>query len=133
MSCTYLGSPSKYTSTQEHKYTSCTLGLQASTQVHKNTSTKVAPWISKQVHPLRVELGEQVRGWSVLHWDAHAVQRRHPLLLASLHLQGAVLKTPHGVHPGLLRIGLFQKDRSMLGLGSTATTIGQYSRLTLVE
>ena len=52
----------------------------------------------------RRHLGEQVRGWSVLHWDANAVQGRHPLLLRALHLQGAVLKTPHGVHPGLLGI-----------------------------
>ena len=60
------------------------------------------PGVAQQVHPLRVELGEEVGGRRVLHGDAHAVQRGHPLLLTALHLQSSVFKTPHGIHPGLL-------------------------------
>ena len=60
------------------------------------------PGVPKQVHPLGVELGEQMGGRGVLHRDPHAVQGRHPLLLAPLHLQGPILKAPHSIHPGLL-------------------------------
>ena len=49
-------------------------------------SQSKVPGVPEQVHPLRVKLSEEVRGWRVLHWDPHAVQGRHPLLLASLHL-----------------------------------------------
>ena len=60
------------------------------------------PGVPKQVHPLRVKLGEQVGSRGVLHWDPHAVEWRHPLLLAALHLQGPILKAPHCIHPRLL-------------------------------
>ena len=63
----------------------------------------VGPGVPQQVHPLGVELGEEVGRGGVHHRHPHQVVRGHPEDGVALHLEAAVLKGSHGVHPGLLR------------------------------
>ena len=59
--------------------------------------------VAQEEHPLGRHGGQQVGSGGVHQRDPHAVQWRHPLLPVPFHLQCAVLKRSHSVHPGLLK------------------------------